>query len=102
MVVLVPVPVVVPPGVLVKVHVPDAGKLFNTTLPVATVQVGCVNVPNVGAGNVLIVIAKSFAVLVPQLEVPVTCKLPEVADGEKLIVTLLVFAGGVIVAPAPL
>ena len=40
-VVLVPVPVlVVPPGVLVKVHVPVAGNPFNATLPVATVQVG--------------------------------------------------------------
>jgi hypothetical protein len=40
-VVVVPVPVVVtPPGVLVKVHVPDDGKLFNATLPVATLHVG--------------------------------------------------------------
>ena len=36
-----PVPVVVvPPGFLVKVQVPEAGKPLNTTLPVATVQVG--------------------------------------------------------------
>jgi hypothetical protein len=49
-VVLVPVPVVVtPPGVLVNVHVPDAGKPFNTTLPVDTEQVGCVIVPTPGA-----------------------------------------------------
>ena len=41
MVELVPVPVVVvPPGVLVRVHVPVAGKPFKSTLPVATVQVG--------------------------------------------------------------
>ena len=40
-VVLVPVPVVVvPAGDLVKVQVPDAGKPFNTTLPVAIAQVG--------------------------------------------------------------
>ena len=53
MVVLVPEPVVVvPPGDLVKVHVPVAGKLFKTTLPVATVQVGCVTVPRVGAFGV--------------------------------------------------
>jgi hypothetical protein len=38
--VLVPVPVFVPPGVLVNVQVPVAGKPFRTTLPVATVQVG--------------------------------------------------------------
>ena len=36
-----PVPVVVvPPGDLVKVQVPDAGKPFNITLPVARAQVG--------------------------------------------------------------
>ena len=40
-VMLVPVPVVVvPPGFLVKVQVPVAGKLLNTTLPVARAQVG--------------------------------------------------------------
>jgi len=53
MVVLVPVPVVVaPPGLLVKVHVPDEGKLLNKTLPVETVQVGCVIVPGAGATGV--------------------------------------------------
>ena len=41
MVVVVPVPVVVvPPGVLVKVQVPDDGKLLKTTLPVEVAQVG--------------------------------------------------------------
>jgi hypothetical protein len=50
MVVLVLVPVAVaPPGVLIKVHVPGAGRLLNTTLPVGTVHVGCVLVPTVGA-----------------------------------------------------
>ena len=52
-VVVVPAPVVVtPPGVLVNVQVPDDGKLFNTTLPVATAHVGCVMVPTVGAVGV--------------------------------------------------
>jgi hypothetical protein len=47
---LVPVPdVVVPPGDLVKVHVPDAGNPFKATLPVAKAQVGCVIVPTFGA-----------------------------------------------------
>jgi len=41
--------VVVPPGVLVNVQMPEAGKPFNTTLPVATAQVGWVIVPLVGA-----------------------------------------------------
>ncbi len=41
MVKLVPVPVVVTdPGERVKVHVPDEGNPFNTTLPVATEHVG--------------------------------------------------------------
>jgi hypothetical protein len=52
-VVLVPVPlVVVPPGVLVNVHVPTAGSPFRTTLPVDTVQEGCVVVPATGAVGV--------------------------------------------------
>ena len=50
MVELVPVPVVVvPPGDLVKVHVPVAGNPLRTTLPVAKAQVGWVIVPTVGA-----------------------------------------------------
>ena len=51
--VLVPVPVlVIPPGDLVNVHVPDEGSPFNTTLPVATAHVGWVIVPTVGAVGV--------------------------------------------------
>ena len=54
MVELVPVPVVViPPGVLVNVHVSGAGKPFSTTLPVANVYVGWVIVPTVGAVGVV-------------------------------------------------
>jgi hypothetical protein len=41
--------VVVPLGVRINVQVPEAGKPFNTTLPVATAQVGWVIVPTVGA-----------------------------------------------------
>ena len=53
MVELVPEPVVIiPPGVLVKVHVPVAGNPFNTTLPVASAQVSWVMVPMVGAVGV--------------------------------------------------
>ena len=52
--VLDPAPVVViPPGVLVNVHDPVDGKLVNTTLPVATVHVGCVSVPTDGAVGVV-------------------------------------------------
>jgi hypothetical protein len=49
-----PVPVeVVPPGVLVKVHVPVAGKPLKTILPVGNAQVGCVIVPTIGAVGVV-------------------------------------------------
>jgi hypothetical protein len=52
MVVLGPEPVVVTaPGDLVNVQFPD-GKPLNTTLPVATLQVGWVTVPTVGAEGV--------------------------------------------------
>ena len=48
-----PVPaVVIAPGILFKVQVPVAGKPLNITLPVATVHVGCVIVPTVGAVGV--------------------------------------------------
>jgi hypothetical protein len=50
---LIPVPVlVVPPGVLVNVQVPVAGRPFKTALPVAIVQVGSVIVPTVGVVGV--------------------------------------------------
>ena len=62
MVVVVPVPVVVTaPGVLVKVHVPVAGKPFNTTLPVATVQPGWVTVPIDGADGVDVEVISTLA-----------------------------------------
>lgn len=41
--------VVIPPGERVIVHVPLDGNPLRTTLPVATVQVGLVIVPTVGA-----------------------------------------------------
>ena len=50
---MVPVPVVViTPGKRVIVQVPVAGKPFRITLPVETMQVGCVIVPVTGAGGV--------------------------------------------------
>jgi hypothetical protein len=53
MVMLVPEPVVIiPPGFRVKVHIPDAGRPLNTTLPVDCVHVGCVIVPTAGAVGV--------------------------------------------------
>ena len=47
-----PVPVVVPPGVLVRVHVPVAGNPLRVTLPVATPQMGWVIAPTTGAVGV--------------------------------------------------
>lgn len=53
MVVLVPVPVVVaPPGLRVRVHVPEAGNPLSTTLPVETAHVGWVVVDTTGAVGV--------------------------------------------------
>ena len=50
--VLKPVPVVVvPPGVLVSVQVPVAGKPFKTTLPVAREQFGLEIAPIAGAAG---------------------------------------------------
>jgi len=43
-----PVPAIAP-GLIVQF---PAGSPFNTTLPVATAQVGCVMVPTVGAAGV--------------------------------------------------
>jgi hypothetical protein len=52
-VVLVPVPVVVvPPGVLVSVHVPVDGRPLRITLPVGVEQFGLVIVPTIGAAGV--------------------------------------------------
>ena len=51
-VVFVPVPVVfIAPGILVNVQIPVAGKPVNSTLPVATAQVGCVMVPIAGVAG---------------------------------------------------
>ena len=77
-VVVVPVPVVVtPPGVLVNIHVPDDGKLFNTTLPVGSVHVGRVIVPTVGGdctGCALITTLADAAEIQP-VAISVTVKL---------------------------
>ena len=58
MVILVPVPVEVdPPGVLVNVQVPVAGKLFKTTLPVGKAHVGCVIRSGTGAEGIEFTVA---------------------------------------------
>ena len=53
MVVLVPVPLVVaPPGLRVRVQLPEEGSPLSTTLPVATLHVGWVIVPTTGVPGV--------------------------------------------------
>ena len=52
MVVLVPLPVLVPPGLLVRVHVPEDGSPLKATLPVPTLQVVWVIKPIPGAPGV--------------------------------------------------
>jgi hypothetical protein len=60
-----------------------AGKPVNGILPVEVKQVVCVIVPITGAvGTGFTVIASVLAVLVPQLFVAVTDRVPEVADAE--------------------
>jgi hypothetical protein len=64
MVILVPDPVVVvPPGFLVNVQVPIAGKPFKITLPVGEEHVGCVIVPTDGG------VGGGFSVALERLEV---------------------------------
>ena len=43
---------VTPSGILVNVHMPDEGKPINVILPAATLHVGCVIGPVVGAVGV--------------------------------------------------
>jgi hypothetical protein len=48
-----PVPVTItPPGVRVNVHIPLEGNPLNTILPVATVHVGWVRIPAIGAAGI--------------------------------------------------
>jgi len=88
--VLVPVPVVVvPPGVLVNVHVPVAGKPFRSTLPVGTAQVGCVIVPTSGAGGPDEAIITTFAdapEMQPKASVTVNVYVPA---GRRVIVVVV-------------
>jgi hypothetical protein len=47
------------------VQFPEAGKPCNCTLPVATVQVGCVISPNMGTGKIVVKFLESDQELVP-------------------------------------
>lgn len=103
-VVVVPVPeVTVPSGLKVNVQVPVAGNPFNTTLPVAMVQVGWVIVPIAGAVGVIgVTLMTTFADVVEvHPEAFVTVKL-YVPDGMPVTVVLapvpeVVVAPGVLV-----
>jgi hypothetical protein len=63
----VPVPlVIIPLGLRVKAHESVFGKPLNTTLPVETLQLGCVITPTMGVlavqGTILMVIFRLFSV----------------------------------------
>ena len=92
MVAVVPVPVVItPPGLRVKVHVPVAGKPLKSTLPVATVHVGCTIVLTVGAGTgggSVTVTGGAVAV-----QVGVAATLAVTVYGEPAALTIKVFPG---------
>jgi hypothetical protein len=94
-----PVPVIVPPGVCVIVHVP-AGSPVRSTLPVDKAQVGCVIVPTTGGAIVLTDMKSGVALLVPQVVVPATDRFPDVAPAVKVIVIELVVPPA-IVPPVP-
>ena len=60
---LVPEPVVItPPGDLVNVQIPVAGRPFRTTLPEATEHVGCVIGPTRGAAGLAVTLIAYVAV----------------------------------------
>jgi hypothetical protein len=90
-IVVLPVPdVVVPSGFLVSVHVPVCGKPLNTTLPVATIQVGWVIVPTIGGdgvdGLVLMTILADAGEVHPEVLVTVKVYVP---DGMAVTVVLV-------------
>lgn len=100
---LVPVPdVVVPPGLLVNVHVPVAGKPLRATLPVGTVHVGCVMVPTTGTvggvGTALITTAPDAEEVHPEELVTVN----EYDPGARPIIVVLVPVPFVVVPPGVL
>ena len=99
-VVLEPVPVVVTPSFLVNVHVPDDGNPFNTTLPLANAQVGCVIVPTTGAGGTIFTVkAEELVAVPPALE---TLMPPVVASTGKVAVICVALFTVYDVAETPL
>ena len=87
-----------PPGLLVRVQVPDDGRPESTTLPEGTAQVGWVTVPTVGAeGGVLTVTDNEEAVPSPFELRPNTVIFPETEPVPK--VTDMLFVELVPVAP---
>ncbi len=87
-------------GVGVRVQVPVGGNPLKYTLPVAVAQSGCVIRPTIGGVKGFTFMNK-LVVYGGGQEVAVTVKVPGVAEGEKLIVMVLVLPGGFIVHPDP-
>ena len=81
--------VVFPPGLLVSVQAPVAGKLPSTTLPEGIAQVGCIMFPTTGeAGSTQVDTARMAFALFPQLFCARTPTVPPVVP--KLTVMLVV------------
>ena len=97
MVVLVPVPAIAP-GFIVQF---PAGKLFSTTLPVATEQVGCVIVPGIGAegvaGCTLITISADAGEIQPSVFVTVKLYVPATRPDMVVLMPVPKIAPGLIV-----
>ena len=98
-VVLAPVPVIAP-GLIV--HVPVAGKPFNTTLPVGTPhEDGCVIVPAIGAvgaeGGAFIITSADAFDIHPALAVTLKLYVPGIRLGIVAVVPVPVIAPGLIV-----
>ena len=97
MVALAPVPVI-PPGLTVQF---PAGKPFNTTLPIANVQVGCVMVPTNGADGVagcaLITIFADATEMQPNVLVTVKEYVPAARPGMVVLAPVPVIPPGLIV-----
>jgi hypothetical protein len=88
-----PDPVIItPPGLLVIVHVPVAGKPLNSTLPVDTAQVGWVIMPTTGAdgakGGVVITALADEGETQPSAVVIIKLYVPGVSPGTFVVIPL--------------
>jgi hypothetical protein len=98
-VVLAPVPVdVVPLGLRVNVQLPVVGKPLNTTLPVTTVQVGCVTAPTEGAVGKPVTALKTTLAETEEVQ-PSALVTVKVCEPNGMLVRVVVTPVPVVVAP---